>query len=298
MLGPLRVVGRMTDPLFVLDMPEEEYHSHSALSASGMKVLLKSPAAFVQSRRVRVEKAEFDVGHAVHARVLGLGAPVVEIPDGLLASNGAASTKASKEFIAKARADGQVPLKSAVYAQVVAGAESVLANPKARRLLEREGHSEVSMFATDPETGVRLRGRADRVAGSQILDVKTTVDVSLHKLSAVVNSYGYDCQAETYRFLFELCTGEVAEPVVLIFMEKEPPYDVRVVRLGDLWIEGGWAKMRRAVRRFAECSASGVWPGIDAEDGPVGELEPPGWYAGWVDAESAVLDAERAGVSA
>lgn len=265
-------------PLYVLDMPEEDYHSQSALSASGMKVLLKSPKHFQQARRVRVEKAEFDVGHAVHARVLGVGMPVVQIPDEYLATNGAASTKLAKEFIADKRAEGKVPLKRQVYERVVFASDAVLMHPKARRVLEVPGDSEVSLFATDPETGVRLRGRIDRRAGRTIVDVKSMVDISTRALLRVIDAYGYDLQGETYRFLFELVTGEIAEPVVLICTEKEPPYDVRVIRLGDQWIDGGWRKLRRAIEIYAACVEAGVWPGIDDVDGPIEDLPAPSWY--------------------
>jgi hypothetical protein len=154
--------------------------------------------------------------------------------------------------------------------------DAVLLHPKARAVLEVGGEREVSMFATDPDTGVRLRGRADLVP--PIVDVKTTTDLRLHKLSAVVDGFGYDLQAEMYRFLYELITGEVAEPVTLIFTEKDPPYDVRVVTLGDDWIEGGWRKVREGIELFDRCSVSRLWPGVD-EDGPVEELPAPSWYS-------------------
>jgi len=260
-------------------MPEEEYHSHPALSASGMKVLLKSPKHFQQSRAVRVEKAAFDEGHAAHSLVLGVGAPIVEVPEKLLASNGALSTTAAKEFVANARAEGKVPLKPATFARVNGMVASINNNPKARRLLELAGYTEVSLFGADPETGIPLRCRMDRLTGRQIVDLKTTPDVSEHALRRVIDAFGYDLQGEVYRFIHELVRGEVAEPVVLIFVEKEPPFDVRVVRLGDDWMDGGWRKFRRAIALYQACLDSGAWPGVDEADGPIEELPAPGWYA-------------------
>jgi len=269
-------------PKWVPGMSEDEYFSHSALSASGMKVLLKSPKHFVQSREVRIEKATFDTGHAIHTRVLGTGMDVEVIPSALLSGpNQAISSAKAKAFVEEVRAAGKVPLKPAVFAHVTRASEAVLANPKARALLEVGGESEVSLFATDPETGVRIRGRLDRVhrGGRLIIDLKSCVDLSLLTLRRIVDAYGYDLSAETYRFLFELVTGEVAEPVHLIFMEKEPPYDVRVVKLGPVWSDGGWQKLRRALEVYRACVEAGVWPGVDDLPGPVEELDAPGWYA-------------------
>jgi hypothetical protein len=272
---------------FRLNMPEEEYHSHHALSASGMKHLLRSPLHYRMQRNMNHARSEFDVGHAVHALVLGVGMPIVAIPDRMLAINGAASTKDAKAFIAEAREKGQVPLKTGVYTQIITASEAVLRNTKARDLLERDGYSEVSLFATDPVTGVHLRGRLDRLAGSSVIDVKSTTDVRERKLQSAIADFGYDVQAEVYRLLVELVLGIEADPVYLIFAEKEFPHEVRVVRLGEDWQEGGHRKMRAAIDLFAWCSERGEWPGDDEDGGPVVDLPAPGYYLASIERDSA-----------
>lgn len=267
---------------FVEGLDEEEYHSHPALSASGMKVLLRSPKQFQRARAVRVHRTEFDVGHAVHALVLGVGLPVVEIPDDLLGANGAVSTKAAKDFVADVRSRGEVPLKAEVISEVRRAADAVLSNAKAKSLLERPGHTEVSLFAEDPWTGVALRGRLDRLADVPI-DLKTTLDVRTEKVTRAVMDYGYDLQASVYRTLVQLVTGEDPGPMHLIFVEKEPPYEVRVVALSHPdWHETGLRKMRTAIDLFAWCQEQNAWPGDDEDGGPIQELEVPSWYLGSV----------------
>lgn len=267
--------------LALLGMPEEVYHARPEISASGMKVLLRSPKAFrAIGEEPERKRSQFALGTAVHTRVLGTGLPVVEIPDHLLSGEyRSVSSKAAKEWVANAEREGQVPLKPKDYLLTVKASDAILMHPKARPLLEQGGVSEVSMFATDPDSGVRLRGRSDRIAGLSILDVKTTTSLATRKLQMTVDDFSYDLSMETYRYLFELITGQVADPAVLIFVEKDPPYDVRVVRLEeDEWSEGGWQKLRRALDVFARCTAEGVWPGVD-EEGPVEGLPAPGWYA-------------------
>lgn len=269
---------------FVEGMDEEEYHAHPALSASGMKVLLRSPKHFRMDRSLNKPRAEFDVGHAVHARVLGVGAPIVEIPPSYLASNGAVSTTKAKTFVKEAREAGQIPLKPSTYMEVTKASDAVLTNEKAKVLLEPAGFTEVSLFAQDPVTGVQLRGRVDRLA-DELIDLKTTTDVSLRKITNAVVDLGYDVSAAVYRYLVELVTGERPGPMHLIFVEKEPPYEVRVVRLADpAWQDGGEAKMRAAIDLFAWCSERGVWPGDDEDGGPIQDLPAPGWYAHQVNA--------------
>lgn len=265
---------------FAENMPEEEYHAHPALSASGMKVLLRSPKHFRLSRTENRARTEFDVGHAVHCRVLGVGLPIVEIPFGILASNGAVSTKEAKAFVADARAEGKVPLKPATFAEVVRASDAVLANAKAKSLLERPGFTELSLFAEDPSTGVKLRSRLDRLtADGLLIDLKSTTDVRPRKITNAVVDFGYDLSAAVYRHVVELVTGEAPSPMHLIFVEKDAPHDVRVVKLADpAWQVGGEAKMRAAIDLFAWCSEQGVWPGDDEDGGEIRDLPVPAWY--------------------
>jgi hypothetical protein len=259
-------------------MPEEEYHAHPSLSASGMKQLLRSPKHYLQSRTERVEKPAFDVGHAAHALVLGVGQPIAQIDEGLLSADGGIRSNAAKAKVEEIRAEGKIPLKPATYQKVVGMRDAVLANAKARAILELPRYTEVSLFAIDPETGVPLRGRLDVLAGSLCGDVKTTPDVREFKLRGVIQDFGYDVQGEVYRLLVQLVLGVEPEPVQLIFVEKEAPYEVRVVKLGAGWQAGGHARMRKAIEIFQTCVEFGIWPGADDEEGEATEIDPPAYY--------------------
>lgn len=270
-------------------MPEEDYHAHPALSASGMKQILRSPKHYLQSRSQPVERPAFDVGRAAHALMLGVGAPIVEIPSDMLASNGAISTARAKEFVANAKAEGKLPLKEDTYARVRGMADAVLTHPKAGPILERPRYTEVSLFALDTETGVPLRGRLDVLSGSLIADPKTTTDVREHKVRQAIQDFGYDISGEVYRYLVRQVTGVDPEPVQLIFVEKEAPFEVRVVELGEGFQATGQIRMRKAIEVFQSCIEFSVWPGADDEPGEVSTIEPAGWF---------VAEAERlAGVS-
>ena len=63
------------------DMPEDDYHTHpSSVSASDLKRILDCPARYQHERTVpRQPRTVFDVGHAAHAKVLGVGAPVTVV---------------------------------------------------------------------------------------------------------------------------------------------------------------------------------------------------------------------------
>jgi len=279
-----------------IGMPELEYHASPGLSSTGMRWLLRSPKHYRQAMDHRVEKAAFDLGHLVHAKVLGVGMGVVVIPEDVLASNGAASTKAAKEFIAAARADGMVPVKDDIFTKVYAITEAVLANPKAAALLSLPGDAEVSLFADDPGTGVHLRGRIDKLGtfpdGRLVnIDLKTTTDVRRRKIVRAIEDFGYDVQSETYGLLLRLThPSSIFAPTHLIFVETEPPHEVRVVQLAHPdWISGGQHKMRRAIDIYAHCIATDTWPGDDDEPGDAEPIEPRPYYMSDMDEEAMVI---------
>lgn len=264
---------------FEMAMPEEEYHAHPALSASGMKVLLRSPKHFRFARTENQKpKTIFDIGHAVHCKVLGVGMPVVEIPARLLSGvNMAISSNAAKEWVEKARAEGLVPIKPADYLAVSKMSEALLSDVKARRVLEASPYREVSLFAKDEATGVQMRGRIDDL-GDLLGDVKTIEEASTRKVTSAVIDLGYDVSAAVYRELVRLVLGYDPGPMHLMFVEKKPPYDTRVVRLAGGWEVTGEAKMRGAIDLFAWCSEQGVWPGDDEDGGEIHDLPVPVWY--------------------
>lgn len=258
----------------VTDLDEETYHRHPALSSTGAKRILESPAIFRhQQLYPQPPKEAFDLGHAVHAMVLGIGAPIVEIPDEILASNGAISTKEAKQFVADARSEGKVPLKSDVYFRVRLAVDSVLGHPTARAFLEQDGTPETSVFAVDPEFGVNVRCRFDKLAPVAV-DLKTTsVTANPDAFGRVAVNLGYDVQQEFYLDTYEWVTGERLD-FVFIAVELDAPNLVSVNQLDKQFRDMGRAKAREARRRFAECVESGEWPGYPSD---VNLVSPPRW---------------------
>lgn len=250
----------------VLDMPETDYHAHPALSSTGARRLLESPARFQYERtHAQPPKAAFDLGHAVHAKVLGVGAEVAVIPDEILAANGAVSTKAAKEFIGEARAAGLVPIKSAVADEVNAMAESVLAHPTASLLLAQAGSPEASVFATDPDTEVEMRARFDFLAtGGRTpvaVDLKTAADASPAGFAKAAASHGYHVQRGHYLDTYQFAGGDPLEGFAFVVVETTAPYLVAVYRLNTEWEDIGLAQAREARTTYRQCLDTNTWPG-------------------------------------
>lgn len=264
----------------ITGMPEGEYHAHPALSSTGARLLLESPAKFrYRQDHPQPHKDAFDLGTAVHSKVLGTGAATTIIPEEILASNGSASTKAAKDFIEDARLLGLIPIRKSTADEVDAMAESVLSHPTARALFEQRGAAETSVFATDPTTGVDVRARFDylpNLDGSQIaaIDLKTTgKSASKGEFEKSVANFGYHIQQAHYTHALELAAGE-SVPFVFVVVETEAPHLVAVHQLDRFWAEMGYTAAKAARELFADCTSNNKWPGYDTA---VQLITPPTW---------------------
>lgn len=269
----------MTDKLegIVQGLEESLYHARPELSSTEARLILDSPAKYrwKKDHPPLVEPSKkFDVGSAVHSRVLGTGYEAVPIPAEYLASNGAASTTAAKTFIAEVRAAGKIPLKESEFQPINDMAEAVLANPSAVALFAQEGMAEASVFANDPDTGVACRARFDFLPEQKerrivAVDVKTAVDASPAGFEKAVANHGYDTQRGHYLDVLKWATGEMPhgfEPEFLfVVIEKEPPYLTAVYQLTPQWSNMGHTKAAHARALYAEAVETGVWTGYPTD---------------------------------
>lgn len=254
---------------------DEDYHAdpvpRGSLSSSGARWMLSSPAIFRYRTTHRKESKEFDIGHAVHAKVLGEGMKVAQIPDELLASNGAVSTKAAKEFIAEARANGLIPLKRTEFYPVEKMAEAILAHPTANLLLERGGIPEASIFATDPVTGEWVRARPDFLPDNHsgertiCVDVKTAESAHPGAFSRSAAKWGYHQQAPFYLDALTEVRGDESPLMRFVIVEKSEPWLVSVCELDEEAIDKGRERNRLALDLWHQCRESGLWPGYGDE---------------------------------
>lgn len=276
----------------VYGLDEDVYHSLPGLSSTGAKKILKSPAHYRHyADNPEPPKHEFDLGGALHTKVLGVGADILIYPDGkgdeefafegqalnnVLSTTGARGSKACKAFEDDARGRGLIPVKRAEARVVDLMAESVLSNPTARALLEN-GDPEVSMFATDPVTGVDGRGRLDWL-GRRIADVKTTSgEASEAGFARQVFNLGYHVQFGHYEYLYELITGDTL-PWLFIVVETSAPFLSGVHVLSGDAQQMGRESARLARERYAKALDTGVWGGyVNRNGGPIGVIDVPGF---------------------
>ncbi|MGW2371772.1 PD-(D/E)XK nuclease-like domain-containing protein [Kitasatospora sp. NPDC001683] len=261
----------------VYDLPAEVYHAdRTSLSSTGARKLLSAtPAKFKHELDYpEPPKKAFDIGTAAHRLVLGDG------PDLVLVDHPVWNTKLAKAEVAEAREAGAVPLKRDEWEQVHAMAAELRRHPLAAALFDPDyGKPEQSLFWTDKATGVPCRARLDwldNARGGRLLlpDLKTATDASTAKFEKSVLDFRYDQQADFY--MDAVLQLGLADDVSFVFVvqEKQPPYLVNVIELATPWLLMAADRNKRAREIYAECTASGVWPGYGTE---VSMASAPDW---------------------
>lgn len=274
-LAPDALDDLVIDKPGVYDIPIDMYHADpvpgGSLSSSGARKLMppSCPALFrYWADHGQPPKREFDLGHAAHRLVLGVGEQLVVVD--------AADwrTKAAKQQRDEAYEAGAAPVLRAEYETCRAMAEALRAHPVAAALFDPDkGKAEQSLFWRDEPTGVIRRARLDWLPNARLHDrtivpeYKTCASANPDALARAMNNFGYHQQAawniDAVKATHPLWADDAAVPdpaFVFVCQEKTPPYLVTIVEPDRTALKVGRRLNRQAIEVYAECQRTGVWP--------------------------------------
>jgi hypothetical protein len=262
----------------VANMPLSDYLAAPGLSKHGLDLFAECPEKFFLKRLGLVEERPTEAmqfGSCLHAALLE-GRRMYHVRPDTYGDgkkwNGNANE--CKEWL-RAHSDRPV-LSGDDDARIEAICQKVKSDRLAAPLLEG-GRAELSVFATEPQTGVLLKGRPDYVSadGRIVVDLKTIANASTQKCARAIADRRYHIQAALYFTLLEQF-GYKPERFYFIFVETSsgmPLLNVR--RLGDATINLGRRTLEHELFHFAACEAAGMWPGYSGEDQAVPTIEAP-----------------------
>lgn len=257
-------------PKVVDGLSADAYHAdRTSISSSGLRALLAPgcPAQFKYDRdNPGPPKKDFDLGHAAHLYVLGEGPEleVIDFPDWRKKD---AQIQRDEAYLA-----GKVPLLTKDHDMVLAMADAIRQHPIAGPLFTPgRGVAEQSIYWTDPATGVRCRCRPDWMPTRQengrlvVVDYKTAKAVDEAALAKAVYDRGYHAQAAFYLDGVKAAGlhGDQEPAFIFVFQAKTAPYLVHLVELDFPALALGAARNERALRIYAECERTGIWPGFN-----------------------------------
>lgn len=148
---------------------------------------------------------------------------------------------------------------------------------------------EVSIYYTDPVTGLAVRIRPDGLQFSEnighntILSVKTTSCESLSHFFYQTAKLQYELTEGMYLEVAEAATGRPFTCTIMIVIQTVPPFAVAALIWDAEDLEIGKYKYHQSLLTVSDCLESGKYPGFDvyAEQGNLGliAMKQPSWNA-------------------
>lgn len=263
----------ITEPCHIVRMPMDAYHGQPcdspSISSSGLRTIwARSPAHYYlesslnPNREEPDERPYFTLGRAAHHLLLqgrrGFDEEYVTRPEKWKDWR----TDASKEWKAEQLKAGLTIITDGELANIAGMARSLAAHPLVKAGI-LDGAVERSLFWKNPETGVWCKSRPDAIPNSSgdYADLKTCVSVSTDALRRSLGEFGYHQQGALVGEASKHVLGVDMATFSLVWVEKEPPWCVRVTTVTAEDLLRGQMQNAAALRLFARCVDAGGWPG-------------------------------------
>lgn len=248
-------------------MNNEQYHADtSAISASGLRLFMRSPAHYWAAyldpdRQQRQATPAMMLGTATHCAILEpekFDDRYTVIPEGV-----DRRSKDGKQLWADLLASGKQPLSDQDWQRINRMSERFHAEHETAELFARPHVVESTHFAKI--NGVMCKCRPDFMTtdGMIVMDVKTTSDASQDGFGRSAWNLGYHIQAAFYRRVLHAATG-VTPSFVFGCVESDYPHLIAYYRMPQAALEYADGLIDDALERYAECLASGIWPGYES----------------------------------
>lgn len=267
-------------------LSNEAYHAAPGISKSGLDLIARSPAHYAYAAPRTATRA-MEIGTALHCAILE---PERFATDYMLIREVTDRRASAYKEACKVWAAENV--LTGTEADCVAGMqESVRSNRHLAEYLVAPGQCELSVFAIDPETGVLVKCRFDKLmsTGTDLFNDRVAVDLKktqdIRDFGKSVANYGYHIQAAFYSDVFEWATGEKLAGFVFAAVEELIPHASAPFVLDDEALDIGRMLYRKALNEYAECLEADDWPGIAGEPETI---QLPSWYVNQFENESEV----------
>jgi NACalpha-BTF3-like transcription factor len=288
--------GKITEPGVYRNVPIDQYHgdvelfSGFSISSSGLRAVLDRPSLYWGFSPYnpkpfeKPEKDSLEFGKAAHMLLLGEEGfkeryvlrpeKAPGDPDNR-AWNG--NNKYCKGWLEAQAKSGRVVITDTDIGHI-RNIAAALAKKEPIRLGILNGRIERSLFCKDDN--IWLKARPDVVPNDSgdFVDLKTAASVDDDSLSKAIYNHGYHVQAGLLRMIVRQVLGpDSFSSFTFVFVEKAPPYDVRVMQLKDEDIDLGEQQARVAIETVKRCLKENRWPGYDGFDREISYTEMPGW---------------------
>ena len=233
-------------------LSNSQYHADDAISSSDVKMVHSKSLAHWKAKTYSSSPV-FDMGTAVHAMVLEEAKGIVRGPE-------TRRGKAWAEAYEEAQANDQTLLTAADYDLARNIADSVLFHPAGQRMAGPTTVNEASFFATDPETGLKIKCRPDSYwdAKGVLYDLKTCQDASPRGVAKDMIAYNYAIQQAFYMHCLEQA-GYEASQFVFVHVEKTGAHAVSTNIIHEEYLDWAKGEMHMTLRKIAKANEAQKW---------------------------------------
>lgn len=265
-------------PVMLSHVPMSVYHGRdlcegASVSSSGLRKILNESAAhywcespYNPDRIAPKETDAFVLGRASHHLLLGeddFSTLFIARPD----KWDSWRTTAAKDWKVEQEAEGRTVLLPTQLEAIRGMARSLAAHP----LIDAgilNGAIEQTLAWKCKDTGVWLKARPDAIPNDSgdFADLKTTTSVQSADLARTIAENGYHMQAALLANGWHALTGKDIASFSFVFVEKTPPFCVRVVTLRDEDLARGERQNMIAIKKFAHGIETNEWPGPGGAD--------------------------------
>lgn len=259
------------------NLSRADYDAIDAVNQSTLKLFRKTAAHARQAiTNPKAPTAAMDLGNAIHCMILE---PKRFADSYVIAPQIGNRSKVDKEawdaFRDNNRGKEIITLDEMTVCKAVK--DACYANPVVAELLQGGGKNEVGVVWTDKETGLRCKALLDRVTtfvgGTVIVDLKSCQDASYEEFRRQSAKLGYHEQAAFYLEGLN-ALAPASRRFFFVAIEKVEPFCVAVYELEDESLKHGRVAFRKHLNMYAQCKATGIWPGYAAGIMP---LSIPSW---------------------
>ncbi|WP_435310668.1 PD-(D/E)XK nuclease-like domain-containing protein [Primorskyibacter sedentarius] len=269
-----------------------DYHYGKGISKSGLDLIRQNPAEFItRKRHPKPPTPAMLLGSAFHCLVLEpekfdqeyvmepMDAPRRPTAAQINAKKPSPDSLAAIEFWKQwdAENEGKTAISTkpgddpfwqpSDWCRLHRMRDAILLHPIASILLDPSaGRAEQTCYWVDWQTKKLCKCRPDFINDDHnlLVDLKSTEDASYTGFGQSVSRYRYHVQDAYYRDGMHQI-GHTVGGFVFVAVEKQPPYNVAVYRLGQEEVRVGRLQYESDLMKYKQCHEADEWPGYPDE---------------------------------
>jgi exodeoxyribonuclease VIII len=256
---------KKVSPGWYRDISNNDYHTGPGVSSSYLKKFLEQTPDFIKNGEMKPLGKDAQTGTAVHSLVLepeNFKNEVAVMPSLNLRTK---EGREKKERFLLANKKKTV-IDQTQFEQADCMAKAIVDHPTVRKILDGAiNESSIYWWFNDDTInegkGIFCKARPDIISPkfACLGDIKTIDEATYTNCQRTIDRFHYDLSARMYLDGVNQCAeimeetgGVFFKDFILIFVERNPPYQVVCRALGPKYLQQGETKFKVALRRYAE----------------------------------------------